>query len=456
MAENLADTVADGIYHMGFEIRDGRFLNDDGNLNVSVADVATWLNLFYNEATIVNGDGGANTLTGDERGEQINAGSGNDTVYAGLGNDLLYGGTGNDVLAGQDGNDLLYGGSGNDQVSGGAGDDVFRVTGVLRKNFEGFDTYDGGAGQDSIVAYGDKVDIGMTSFVAGNGIEVIDVTGATGGARIVGDWRDNSLDFSAVEVKGNLTIDAGGGKDTVVGTAASDTILGGHGSDDLTGGGGNDLITGGGGNDKLAGSDGDDVFRVSGTGRKYFEGFDTYAGGNGRDVIAATGASVDLGLSAFSATNGIEEINFTGVTGKGRILGDSTDNIFDFSAVSIIGNASIDGGGGNDTLTGSAGNDDMLGSWGNDRLTGGSGDDRLTGGSRSDTFAFGTDWGSDTVTDFRRGTDKLDLRDAGVNDLAALSITQVGGNTVITFDGDQVVLQNVQTSNLTASDFIFA
>ncbi|MBI4998347.1 MAG: hypothetical protein HZC22_15935 [Rhodocyclales bacterium] len=456
LAENLADTVADGIYHMGFEIRDGRFLNEDGNLNVSVADVATWLNFFYNEATIVNGDGGANTLTGDERGEQINAGSGNDTVNAGVGDDLVYGGTGNDVLAGEDGNDLVYGGSGNDQVAGGAGDDVFRVSGVVRKGFEGYDTYDGGAGQDAIVAYGEKVDIGMSSFVTGNGIEVIDVTAATGGARIVGDWRDNALDFSAVEVKGNLSIETGGGKDNVVGTAGADTISGGHGSDALAGGGGDDIIIGGGGRDVLIGGDGNDIFRVAGTGSKYFEGFDSYTGGNGVDVITATGASVDLGLSEFSAANGIERIDFTGVTGKGRILGDAADNSFDFSAVTIAGNASIDAGGGNDTLIGSNGNDAMLGSWGNDRLTGGLGDDQLTGGSGADTFAFGTDWGNDTVTDFRHGVDKLDLGAAGVSDLSALSLTQVGGNTVIAFDGDQLVLQNIQTSTLTANDFIFA
>jgi Ca2+-binding RTX toxin-like protein len=456
LAENLADTVADGIYHMGFEIRDGRFLNEDGNLNVSVADVATWLNFFYNEATIVNGDGGANTLTGDERGEQINAGSGNDTVNAGVGDDLVYGGTGNDVLAGEDGNDLVYGGSGNDQVAGGAGDDVFRVSGVVRKGFEGYDTYDGGAGQDAIVAYGEKVDIGMSSFVTGNGIEVIDVTAATGGARIVGDWRDNALDFSAVEVKGNLSIETGGGKDNVVGTAGADTISGGHGGDALAGGGGDDIIIGGGGRDVLVGGDGNDTFRVAGTGSKYFEGFDSYTGGNGVDVITATGASVDLGLSEFSAANGIERIDFTGVTGKGRILGDAADNSFDFSAVTIAGNASIDAGGGNDTLIGSSGNDAMLGSWGNDRLTGGLGDDQLTGGSGADTFAFGTDWGNDTVTDFRHGVDKLDLGAAGVSDLSALSLTQVGGNTVIAFDGDQLVLQNIQTSTLTANDFIFA
>jgi Ca2+-binding RTX toxin-like protein len=278
----------------------------------------------------------------------------------------------------------------------------------------------------------------MTSFGPNNGVETIDVTAASGGARILGDWQNNVLDFSAVEVKGSLTIDAGGGNDTVVGTAAADTIVGGQGSDTLSGNGG------------------DDVFRVAGTGCKYNEGCDTYDGGTGQDTIVAVGRNVDIGLKTFSATNGIDVIDFSGVTGKARIVGDSTDNLFDFSAVAIKGNASIDAGGGNDTLLGSAGNDSLLGNWGNDTLNGGAGADRLSGGSGTDTFAFGTDWGQDTVTDFRHGVDKLDFKGAGVVDLAALSISQLGGDTVIAFDGDQVVLQNVQMTSLTASDYLLA
>ena len=38
------DTVADGIYHIGFEIQRGRFLNEDGNANASVGTVAEWMN----------------------------------------------------------------------------------------------------------------------------------------------------------------------------------------------------------------------------------------------------------------------------------------------------------------------------------------------------------------------------------------------------------------------------
>ncbi len=34
--ENLIDTVADGLYHAGFNILWGRFLNEDGNANATV------------------------------------------------------------------------------------------------------------------------------------------------------------------------------------------------------------------------------------------------------------------------------------------------------------------------------------------------------------------------------------------------------------------------------------
>ncbi len=41
---NAVNTVADGVYHMGFDIVSGRFLNEDGNRNASVLSVAHWLN----------------------------------------------------------------------------------------------------------------------------------------------------------------------------------------------------------------------------------------------------------------------------------------------------------------------------------------------------------------------------------------------------------------------------
>jgi hypothetical protein len=41
--KNAVNTVADGIYHLGFEIDDNRLQNEDGNQNASLSHVATWL-----------------------------------------------------------------------------------------------------------------------------------------------------------------------------------------------------------------------------------------------------------------------------------------------------------------------------------------------------------------------------------------------------------------------------
>jgi hypothetical protein len=47
--ENAVNRVADGIYHLGFEIERGRLLDEDGNRNASVKDVAFWLDSLMEE-----------------------------------------------------------------------------------------------------------------------------------------------------------------------------------------------------------------------------------------------------------------------------------------------------------------------------------------------------------------------------------------------------------------------
>ncbi|MFO0880895.1 MAG: hypothetical protein U0840_26500 [Gemmataceae bacterium] len=48
-AENAVNTVADGIYHLGFPVVKGRFLNEDGRANACVEDVAFWLSQLLRE-----------------------------------------------------------------------------------------------------------------------------------------------------------------------------------------------------------------------------------------------------------------------------------------------------------------------------------------------------------------------------------------------------------------------
>lgn len=71
-----------------------------------------------------------------------------------------------------------------------------------------------------------------------------------------------------------------------------------------------------------------------------------------------------------------------------------------------------------ENLTGSAGHDLLYGWRGNDTLSGGSGDDILMdgpgtdvmwGGAGADTFVLADDWYSDTIRDFEKGIDDIDL-----------------------------------------------
>ncbi|EIM27527.1 M10 family metallopeptidase [Microvirga lotononidis] len=111
----------------------------------------------------------------------------------------------------------------------------------------------------------------------------------------------------------------------------------------------------------------------------------------------------------------------------------------------IKGNAAINtlrGNGGNDKLYGLGGGDALFGGSGSDRLEGGAGNDKLygqagkdilVGGSGADTFVFqalSDSRGSsfDTIQDFRRGSDRIDLRSIDAN-------TKVAGNQAFTFIG---------------------
>ena len=144
---NFANRVVDGLFHIGFEVKNGRFVNEDGNANASVAQVASWLNYFYLGKSEVVGTTGNDVYTAGQSdalfknadANIIHGYAGNDVIRAGIGNDVLYGDEGNDILFGEAGDDRLYGGAGNDQLNGGAGADIL----------------DGGAGRDVITLEAD-------------------------------------------------------------------------------------------------------------------------------------------------------------------------------------------------------------------------------------------------------------------------------------------------------------
>jgi len=313
---------------------------------------------------------------------------GNDSIDGLGGDDSLDGGAGHDLLTGGTGNDTLRGGSGNDAVHAGDGDDD-----VLVGRAEGFDDYDGGAGSDDITALAVNTVIGVTGLT---GIETIS-SGGFAGVRLTGSALGNLIDLTGTVLTGIGTIDGAAGADTILGSA------------------GNDVIQGGIHNDSLSGNDGDDIFFV-GAGH----GFDNFDGGAGTDLIEARASNTAIGISGLSGVETISAGAFTGV----RLVGSNAANLIDLSPTLLTGIQSVEGGSGADTIVGSAGDD---------RIIGGVGKDVLTGGLGADCFVFAVASHSrganyDTITDFVRGADMIDLSAIDADSLTAgdQSFTFVG------------------------------
>ncbi|WP_420860726.1 calcium-binding protein [Algirhabdus cladophorae] len=360
---DFIDTVADAIYHIGFEYQEGRFRNEDGNANETVDDVAGWLNWYVNGQNIVFGTAEGETLRSghysfvfeEATHEIFQAGAGDDKIWAGIGDDWIYGGDGNDTsggdygndrMYGEDGNDHLWGDEGNDRIWGGDGDD--RLGGGT-----GHDLLKGGAGNDIIGG-----DEGRDKLIGGDGDD-----------RLYGEEGDDTLKGE----DGADTLGGGSGDDLLYGQAGDDKLHGDEGRDKAYGGSGNDSVSGGDGDDKLWGDKGDDSLYGG-------EGDDTMWGGSGSD----------------------------------RLDGGAGDDM-------------LKAGKGDDSLKGEDGDDLLYGSSGNDTLTGGEGADIYVGGSgadmmydwedvdAADIFVFasgdsGTSEGTrDIIKGFNSGVDKIDL-----------------------------------------------
>lgn len=247
----FVDTVVDAIFHVGFTYDAGRFVNEDGNQNETVADVAGWLNYFLNGVNVVHGSDGDDDLYSGQysaalaqaEDETFLAGLGDDEIWAGVGNDMVWagaghdksgGGEGNDTLQGEAGNDTLYGDNGDDRVFGGIGDDVIGLS-------FGTDSAEGGAGNDTL--YGQE---GADVLAGDDGDDLI----------YGGEMRD--------------VLRGGAGDDTLAGDADSDALSGEAGSDELHGGDGADRLSGGDGADTLSGGAGADVLNGGAGADKFY------------------------------------------------------------------------------------------------------------------------------------------------------------------------------------------
>ena len=157
----------------------------NGNFGVPTAVFLDVLAAPSDDAIVLNGTNGSETLVGSSDSDIIYARNGNDTAAGGLGDDLMLGGAGEDILRGDrntksaggssGGNDIIYGGAGNDQLGGkGGNDQLYGEEGDdqlwgnqgndLLWGGVGNDTLQGGKGKDTFVlAIGEGTDT-ITDF----------------------------------------------------------------------------------------------------------------------------------------------------------------------------------------------------------------------------------------------------------------------------------------------------
>ncbi|MDF2387722.1 cadherin-like domain-containing protein [Nostoc ellipsosporum NOK] len=242
--------------------------------------------------------------------------------------------------------------------------------------------------------------------VDSSSLSITGVSGATNGTAVLnnnGTANNTADDFVSFTPNllfvgngsFNYTLSDGSLTDTgTVNVAVGLNIFGTVFADSLIGTLGNDIIYGGNGNDTIYGG----------------AGSDSLNGDNGNDILYG-------------------------------------DGLMDGGA----GNDTLNGGNGSDTLIGGGGVDYLYGGNGNDLLYGGTGSDILTGNNGNDIFAFAVGEGTDTITDFSKGSDLIGL-------YGGLSFGQLSfsANNILVTSTNEVLatLSGINTTTLTAADFV--
>ena len=318
--------------------------------------------------------------------------------------DEIIGSFSSDIINGRGGNDIIDAGDGDDVINGGAGAD--------RMN--------GGAGKDT-VTYSDATSAVSVDLYYGRG-----------------SWNDAEGDtYTSIE---NAT-----------GTQYGDALRGNTGNNVLNGLGGNDVISGGAGADTMDGGSGVDTL-------SYFY----FTTPNGPAPAQSSGVYVNLATNMAFGGHAEGDVisnfeNVRGSDGRDTLIGNDSSNILE----GYTDNDTINGAGGRDTVDGGTGNDVLDGGSGIDTIIGGSGNDWLRGGTEADTFFFNILApylpGDDVIFDFQDGVDRIRFDIQGTGNMAELTFSQVGNDTVITYDdvAGSLTLVGVQVSQLTASDFEF-
>jgi Ca2+-binding RTX toxin-like protein len=433
----------------------------------------------------VDGGAGNDTITGGDGNDTLLGGDGNDLITGGRGNDVALLGTGDDRFLWNpgDGSDTVEGEAGTDtlQFNGANIAESFdieasggrvrftRDVGAVTMDLSGIEKIAVNAlGGADTIKVGDlsgtgvnEVDISVASAVGSatgdgaadtiqvdetNGNDTIAITGAgtsvsvTGGGTLVSIIGAEGQDHLTVNGQGGndvisaaslpagiigLTIDGGGGNDTLTGSHGDDILIGGDGDDVVAGGQGSDTALLGAGNDTFIWNPGD--------------GSDTVDGGGDSDTLVFNGANVAENLDVFANgtraglhrdvgnvtmdLNGVERIDIHTLGGADHVtVGDMTGTgvaevHVDLAAVS--GGATGDGAADTVTVNGGVADDHILVTT--------SGNTAIVSGLAATTTIAGLEAGDSIVLNGLAGNDTIDGHASSI----ALTLNGGAGNDTL-------------------------
>jgi serralysin len=401
---------------------------------------------------VITGTNASDDLVGGALADRLTGLGGDDRLDGRSGADMLKGGAGNDAYMVDEAGDTVSeaGGSGVDLVTASIDfslADTMRVKGSVEnltlvgsagtaignalKNTlvgtEGNNTLNGLTGADTMRGGG-----GNDTYVVDNASDIVDEAGGTGVDAVLSSVAFNLSSASRVfgDVE-NLTLT---GRASVAGTGngLANAITGNEGGNVLAGLGGADTLMGGGGKDTASYAASDAAVSVSLTTGAAAGGhaggdilgeienvtgsvFDDVLEGDGGANVLVGGANGPGGDTATYANALAGVVVSLSTTTAQNTVGAGTDKLSGFENLTGSGfDDKLTGSSGANILDGGAGNDRLNGGKGNDRICGGQGSDRLTGGGGEDTFVFAFPaQGMDVITDFRTGTDHVEISAAG-------------------------------------------
>jgi serralysin len=293
--------------------------------------------------TAIRGDGGDNSATGSSSADRFEGQGGIDVFFGGLGNDVM-----------------VFGGVNNGRA-----------------------TFYGDGGNDSIIAISNNAVIGLNALQSVETISSQAFTNVT----ITGDANANVLDFSGTILTGIVSIDAGGGNDTLVSSAGGDALRGGA-----------------------------DIDTIS------------YFGSNAAVNVNLNGATASGGYAQGDTIAGFE--NLTGSDFADTLAGNTGGN----TIIGGLGADSINAWIGNDSVIGGVGNDSLIGERGNDTLEGGQGVDRFYFNTALDPAT-----NIDIVNDFNVTDDFLMLSSLVFTGLGAKGFLATSSFAAVTVGGNATI-----------------